>query len=76
MQTIFCVQTYWRAGRRLEMGQLRQFADEAPAREAGLALSKRMPAVLVYAITGEPEADFWDEPQLLEKYGAVPAGAA
>lgn len=76
MQTIYCVQTYWKSGRRLEMGQLRQFAEEAPARAAGKLLAGRMPAVLVYQVTGEPEADFWDEPKMLERYGDVPTGAA
>lgn len=73
MQTIFCVQTYWRQGRRMEAGQLRQFAQEADARSVGKSLSGRMPGVLVYAITGEPEADFWDDPRVIARYGDAPA---
>ena len=75
MQSIYCVQTYWRQGRRMEPGQLRQFAGEADARQVGKSLAVRMPGVLVYAITGEPEADFWDEPRLIARYGDAPSAA-
>lgn len=74
MQTIFCVQTYWRQGRRMEPGQLRQFAAEAEARSVGRSLSRRMPGVIVYSVTGEPEADFWDDALVIARYGDAPYG--
>ncbi|SPU44802.1 Uncharacterised protein [Brevundimonas diminuta] len=72
MQTIYRVQTYRRQGRRLEAGQMHQFADEAAARAAGISLSGKAAGVVVYAISGEPEADFWDEPMLLSRHGVAP----
>ncbi len=72
MQTIYCVQTYRRQGRQMEAAQLRQFADEAAAMSAGAALASRAAGVIVYALTGEPEADFWDEPRVLSQYGDTP----
>jgi hypothetical protein len=75
MQTIYCVQTYRRQGRQLEAGQLRQFADEATARTVGITLAGRAAGVVVYAISGEPETDFWDEPRLLSRHGDAPASA-
>ncbi|MBD3817897.1 MAG: hypothetical protein IE912_03145 [Brevundimonas diminuta] len=72
MQTIYCVQTYRRQGRQVEAGQLRQFAEETAAVNAGNALAPRVAGVVVYALTGEPEADFWDEPKLLFSHGATP----
>lgn len=72
MQTIYCVQAYRRQGRQIETGQLRQFADEAAARSAGEAIARRAAGVVVYAITGEPEADFWDEPRVLSQHGDLP----
>lgn len=73
---IYCVETFWRNGRKLERGQLRQFADPATAQAVGQELGERMPGVLVYSITGEPEADYWDEPEEIARYGDVPAQAA
>ena len=70
--TVYCVQSFWRDRRKLAAGRLRQFKNEADARMAGESASRRDAGVIVFAITGNPEADYWDEPRLLASYGDVP----
>ena len=76
MATIYCVETFWKSAKRWERAQLRQFGDESEARQTGKALSARMPGVLVYSVTGEPSADYWEDPAIIARYGDVPAEAA
>lgn len=70
--TIYCVQTYWKDRRRLNMGDLRQFKDEETARSSGERASRRQDGVVVYAMSGDPDMDFWDEPRVLAAYGETP----
>lgn len=72
---IYCVETFWRNGQKLERGQLRQFAEPLTAKAVGRELGARMPGVLVYSISGEPEADCWDEPEEIARYGDAPTSA-
>lgn len=73
---IYCVETFWRNAGKLERGQLRQFAQPALAEATAKDLAERVPGVLVYSVTGEPAIDFWDEPEVIARYGDVPAEAA
>lgn len=73
--TIYCVQTYWKDRRRLNMGDLRQFKDEGMARSSADRASKRQDGVVLYAITGDPDVDFWDEPVVLAAHGETPLSA-
>lgn len=70
--TVYCVETFWRNGRKLERGQLRQFAEPQLAEAVGRELGARMPGVLVYSVTGEPDADYWGEPEEIARYGDAP----
>lgn len=76
MQTIFCVQTFWRQGFKMEPGQLHQFADEQEARAVGKRLSARRPGVVVYSVRGQPEEDFWSDPLIIARYGEAPIGVS
>lgn len=73
--TVYCVQTYWRDRRRLNMGDLRQFMKEDEARSAGERSALRQDGVIVYALTGEPEFDYWGEPRVLATYGETPVAS-
>lgn len=76
MQKLFCVQTYWRDGKRLSPGQLRPFFNEADAEECGLALRERVPGFVVFSVVGEPESGCWEEPVLIRSHGLVPPEVA
>lgn len=71
--TVYCVQPFWWDRRKLSAGRLRQFKQEEDAVQAGLALSLKEVGVLVFSVTGNPEADYWEEPRLLASHGEVPA---
>lgn len=70
--TIYCVQTYWKDRRRLNSGDLRQFKDEPKARAHAERMSVRQDGVLLYALEGDPDMDFWDEPRVIAAYGETP----
>lgn len=71
--TIYCVQPFWKDGRKLARGPLKQFKKEEEARAAGEVAAKRNAGVLVFSVAGSPEADVWDEPIVILKRGDVPA---
>lgn len=73
--TIYCVQTYWKDRLRLNMGGLRQFRKEIEARASGERASRRHDGVIVYALSGDPECEFWEEPRVLAAYGETPLSA-
>lgn len=68
-QTVFCVQTYKRYGQALTKAVLMQFTSASEAEEVALALVPNSAAVVVYALSGVPDADVWDEPELFAAYG-------
>ena len=71
--TVYCVETFWRNKGRMEKGQLRQFGSADQALSAGSALSRRMPGVLVYKVSGSPKVDYWDDPVVLAAHGDAPS---
>lgn len=71
--TIYCVQAYWRDGRKLAQGVYREFDKEADARRAGEKAYANHAGVIVYAKEGEPEFDVWREPRLVAAFGETPA---
>lgn len=67
--TLFCVQSYWSDRGRLAAGRFQQFGTMEAALRAGAESGRRSPAVLVYRIRGNPEADYWERPVTVAKYG-------
>lgn len=74
-KTIYCVQPFWRNGKRHEPGPARQFSGEDKARAEGERLAGSAPGVVVLKVEGWPEADCWDDPVILATHGDVPAAA-
>jgi hypothetical protein len=72
MKTVYCVQAYGKKGRTLTKGALRQFGTEQEAADVGQLLSRRVVGVVVFSVSGEPAADYWEEPRLLATHGEVP----
>lgn len=71
--TIYCVQSFWRDGRKLAQGELRQFKKEPDAMRVGESLARRNAGSIVYSVTGNAEFDDWSEPRLLARHGETPA---
>lgn len=71
--TIYCVQAYWFDGRKPAHGALKECATEERALALGRRLSRRHYGVMVFSVTGNPEADYWRSPKVLKTYGVVPA---
>lgn len=72
MRTVFCVQTFKRAGRALQPCALIPFESAVEAEEVGERLSGRHDGVLVYAMDCDPEHEIWSEPELFAAHGQVP----
>lgn len=69
--TIYCVQPYWWDGRRLARSEVRQFRTlEEAARDAEKAY-ERHAGVSVYAVSGWPEQEAWDDPRVVSTTGYV-----
>jgi hypothetical protein len=74
--TLYVVQFFSRQGRKLVADQPLSFktAEQAIGRaERGMGTKA---GVIVTARTGDPDADDWDEPELLLKQGELPRGMA
>jgi hypothetical protein len=67
--TVFGVLSYWSDRNKLAEGKLQQFANMESALRAGQAAAKRAPAVRVFRIRGNPEADYWEEMVTVAKFG-------
>ena len=72
----YFVQPVLAEGRRLVGGVRREYGCATEAEQAGQALSELVPGVLVYMVEGDPEQDWWEEPELLARHGRVPELAA
>lgn len=72
-QTLFVVKAFGREGGRLTQAETIQYESERRARSHGKHLRAKRAGVVVYQVSAVPEADCWDEPQVLEMYGAAPA---
>lgn len=71
--TIYVMQPYWQAPKRLAAGTPMQFRDAAAARRAGERALRRNAGVVVYSVTGSPEFEIWSEPHVIARLGQVPA---
>lgn len=70
--TLYCVQTYWDARSKLAVGVLKECVTEEKALALGRRLARRHTGVVVFAVTGNPEADYWAEPLILAAHGRTP----
>ncbi len=70
--TLYFVQAYDRRGRKLAMGPLRQVDRADHAVRLGRRWSRRREGALAYCVSGEPELDWWDAPEILAVFGATP----
>jgi hypothetical protein len=74
--TLYVVQFFSRQGRKLAADQPLSFKTKELAigrAERGMATKA---GVIVTVRSGDPEADDWDEPELLLKQGQLPRGMA
>lgn len=67
--TVFGVRAYWNDRGNLAEGKLQQFANMESALRAGAQAALRAPAVRVFRIRGNVEADYWEELVTVAKYG-------
>lgn len=75
-RTIYCVQPYQRSAGRLVRGHMRRMLSAEAAMRAARAYKGAAAGVVVFRVTGSPEADYWSEPVLIARAGEVPAEAA
>lgn len=71
-KTIYCAQAFWRSRRGLEPGVIHQFLNADRAIQGGKILAAGADGVAVFSLTGEPDVDYWDEPELIATYGSAP----
>lgn len=71
-RTIFCVQPFVVTASGLQPGHMRRLLSREAAMRAAKAERGNAAGVIVYSVTGSPEADYWRDPVLLAKAGAVP----
>jgi hypothetical protein len=72
--TLYVVQFFTRKGRKLVSDPPLTFkADGEAIGRAELGM-KTKAGVLVTEITGDPDADDWDEPEILLTWGELPRG--
>lgn len=73
MRTVYCVQPYRGSPGRFEPGVLHQFGTSAEALTVAAKMQASARGLLVFEVRGEPDFDFWEEPEVLAVYGDVPA---
>lgn len=71
-KTIYCAQAFWLRDGRLRGGEVHQFLNEERAREGAEALVTGAHGVAVFSVEGHPDEDLWEEPRLIETFGATP----
>jgi len=76
IRTIFCVQPYQRSAGRLVAGHLRRLLSRDAALRAAKAYRGAASGVLVYQVSGYPEADVWSDPMIIARSGDVPREAS
>lgn len=74
--TLYCVRSYWADRGDLREGALQQFASMETALRAGKRAALRYPFVKVFRVRGNIEADYWEEPVTVAKYGERAFGGA
>jgi hypothetical protein len=73
-ETTYWVQPFRRAGAaRLARGDLRRYETEARARRAGAAAARRLGGAVVFAVSGDPEFEHWEQPRHIASLGETPS---
>lgn len=72
-KTIYCARAFWWRQGRLWGGEVRQFLNEERAIAGAEALYTGAHGVAVFSVTGHPDVDLWEDPQLIATYGDVPS---
>lgn len=73
--TLYVVQSHWLDRGRLVEGKLQQFASMESALRAGKQAERRSPFVRVTRVRGNVDADYWEDPITVAKFGdECPAG--
>jgi len=72
-KTIYCAQAFWRRGGRLIGGEVYRFHTEERARRGAAALLTGNQGVAIFAVTGHPDEDLWNDPVMVATFGDVPA---
>lgn len=67
--TVFAVRSYWNDRGKLAEGRLEHFGNMESALRAGKDAARRAPAVRVDRVRGNVEADYWEEPVTVAKFG-------
>lgn len=75
-KTIYCARAFWWRGGKLKGGEVHQFLNEERAIAGAEALYTGAHGVAVFTVTGYPDVDLWEDPQLVAEYGEVPASTA
>lgn len=73
MAIVFGVVTFKKKGRSLQTGQLRTSRSADSAVALGEQLSGRNDGVIAYAQNVDLEADVYDDPEILFRFGALPS---
>lgn len=69
---IYCAQAFWHREGRLVAGEVHQFSSAERAIAGCEILAQGSAGAATYSLTGDPEVDFWEEPQILATFGDVP----
>ena len=67
--TYYCVQTFYREGRRLRPARLHHYPTPRAARQALPRLSGATGAAIAYAVEARPEYGIWGEPRVIGRHG-------
>jgi hypothetical protein len=67
--TRFCVQPYVRRKGRLVADEAAEHYTPEDALRSAARMRRRVAGVAVYAVTGWPVYDLWDEPRLISQAG-------
>jgi hypothetical protein len=67
--TVYGVRAYWNDRGRLAEGRLQQFANVESALRSARKAALRSPAVRVFRVRGNVEADYWEDPITVAKFG-------
>jgi hypothetical protein len=67
--TVYCVRVYWNDRGKLAEGRLKQFGNMEVALRYGDQAARRAPAVRVFRMRGNVDADYWEDPVTVAKFG-------
>lgn len=75
-KTIYCAKAFWWRQGSLWGGETHQFLNEERAIMGAEVLFSGAHGVAVFSVTGHPDIDLWEDPQLIAAYGDTPSLAS